>query len=119
MNSLESRFGQLTSRVLDGSCTDDERAELAELASQHPELAAGVVDEATLHALLSWHISLLNWHISAQQAELIRERYMAKTSVTTMAERLNKAAHTISSQLHRIRTILAKCIEFPLSAEEI
>ena len=56
--------------------------------------------------------------LSAEQAELIRERYLAKTSVTTMAERLNETAHNISSQLHRIRKILGKCIEFTLSAEE-
>ena len=55
MDSLERRFTQLTSRALDGLCTDDERAELGRLASQHPELAAGVVDEAILHALLKWH----------------------------------------------------------------
>jgi RNA polymerase sigma-70 factor (ECF subfamily) len=56
--------------------------------------------------------------LNAQQAALIRERYLAKTSVTTMAERLDQTAHNVSSQLHRIRKILAKCIEFTLSAEE-
>lgn len=56
--------------------------------------------------------------LSVQQTELIRERYLAKTSVTTMAERLDQTAHNVSSQLHRIRKILAKCIEFTLSAEE-
>jgi hypothetical protein len=55
MDSLERRFTQLTSRALDGLCTDDERAELTRLASQRPELAAGVVDEAILHAILKWH----------------------------------------------------------------
>ena len=56
--------------------------------------------------------------LDTQQAELIRERYMAKTSVATMAERLNETAHNISSRLHRIRKILAKCVEFTLAAEE-
>jgi RNA polymerase sigma-70 factor (ECF subfamily) len=56
--------------------------------------------------------------LSAQQTELIRERYMHNTSVTTMAERLNQTAHNISSQLYRVRKTLAKCIEFTLAAEE-
>jgi len=56
--------------------------------------------------------------LSAPQAELIRERYMAKTPVAAMAERLDQTAHNISSQLHRIRKTLAKCIEFTLSVEE-
>jgi hypothetical protein len=55
MASIHRRFIQLTSRVLDGVCTDDERAELTRLANRYPELAAGVVDEAILHALLNWH----------------------------------------------------------------
>jgi RNA polymerase sigma-70 factor, ECF subfamily len=56
--------------------------------------------------------------LNAQQAELIRARYMAKTPVNALAERLNETAHNISSQLHRIRKILARCIESTLSAEE-
>lgn len=56
--------------------------------------------------------------LNASQAELIRERYMAKTSVATMAEKFHDTSHNISSRLHRIRGILAKCVEFTLAAEE-
>jgi RNA polymerase sigma-70 factor, ECF subfamily len=56
--------------------------------------------------------------LKSDQAELIRERYVNKTAVTTLAERLNTTAHNVSSQLHRIRKILAKCVEFTLLAEE-
>ena len=56
--------------------------------------------------------------LKKDQAELVRERYMNKTPVTTLAERLNSTAHNVSSQLHRIRKILAKCVEFTLLAEE-
>jgi hypothetical protein len=55
MDSLKRRFTELTSRVLDGVCTEEERTELGRLASQHPDLVVGLVDEAVLHALLTWH----------------------------------------------------------------
>jgi ferric-dicitrate binding protein FerR (iron transport regulator) len=54
MDSLERRVTQLTNGLLDGLCTDDERAELGRLARQHPELAAEAVELAILHALLKW-----------------------------------------------------------------
>jgi RNA polymerase sigma-70 factor (ECF subfamily) len=55
--------------------------------------------------------------LSSAQAELIRERYIAKTPVQTMAGRLNESAQNISSRLHRIRKILANCVEHTLAAE--
>lgn len=55
MESVERRFAQLTGLVLDGVCTDAERAELTQLADQRPELALEVVDEAIVHSLLKWH----------------------------------------------------------------
>jgi RNA polymerase sigma-70 factor (ECF subfamily) len=90
-----------------------------------------VFDDATLRLIddkVTYSVSEIDDRLSAltnclkklspPQAELIRERYMAKDSVTAIAERLNQTAHNISSQLHRIRKILAKCIEFTLSAEQ-
>jgi RNA polymerase sigma-70 factor (ECF subfamily) len=56
--------------------------------------------------------------LNAAQAELIRERYMAKMPVQTMAARMNDSAHNISSRLHRIRKILASCVERTLAAEK-
>jgi RNA polymerase sigma-70 factor, ECF subfamily len=55
--------------------------------------------------------------LSTAQAELIRERYMAKTPVQTIAARMNESAHNISSRLHRIRKILANCVEHALATE--
>jgi hypothetical protein len=55
MDTLKRRFTELTSRALDGLCTAEERNELSRLAGQHPELVDGFVDEAVLHALLTWH----------------------------------------------------------------
>lgn len=55
--------------------------------------------------------------LGTAQADLIRERYMAKTSVQTIAARMNDSAHNISSRLHRIRKILANCVEHVLAAE--
>lgn len=56
--------------------------------------------------------------LSVAQAELIRERYMAKTSVQTIARRMNDTAHSISSRLYRIRKILARCVEHTLATQE-
>lgn len=56
--------------------------------------------------------------LNPQQAELIRARYVAKTSVANIAEQLHQTSHNISSQLHRIRRTLSKCIEFTLAAEK-
>lgn len=56
--------------------------------------------------------------LNTNQTALVRERYMAKTSVTVMAERLNITVHNVSSQLYRIRKRLAQCIAFALAAEE-
>jgi RNA polymerase sigma-70 factor (ECF subfamily) len=56
--------------------------------------------------------------LSTAQAELIRERYVSKTPVQTIASRMNESAHNISSRLHRIRKILARCVERTLAIEE-
>lgn len=57
--------------------------------------------------------------LNAAQADLIRERYVTKTPVRTIASRLNDSAHNISSRLHRIRKILASCVEHALATEEL
>jgi RNA polymerase sigma-70 factor, ECF subfamily len=56
--------------------------------------------------------------LGTAQAELIRERYVAKESVKTIASRMNDSAHNISSRLHRVRKILANCVERTLAVEE-
>jgi RNA polymerase sigma-70 factor (ECF subfamily) len=55
--------------------------------------------------------------LSTAHAELIRERYMVKTPVQSIAARLNDSPHNTSSRLHRIRRILARCIEHTLATE--
>jgi RNA polymerase sigma-70 factor (ECF subfamily) len=57
--------------------------------------------------------------LSTAQEELIRERYMAKTPVQTIASRMNVSAHNISSQLYRIRRSLAGCVEHALATERL
>lgn len=52
-----------------------------------------------------------------QQAELIRERYAAKSSVRMMAARLSDTEHNISCRLHRIRKTLARCVHAALAVE--
>jgi RNA polymerase sigma-70 factor, ECF subfamily len=56
--------------------------------------------------------------LSTAQAELIHERYAAKTPVQTIAARMNDSADNISVRLHRIRKILANCVEHTLATEE-
>jgi RNA polymerase sigma-70 factor (ECF subfamily) len=55
--------------------------------------------------------------LNPQQAELIRERYVTKTSVRLMAARSSDSVQNISSRLHRIRKALAKCINATLDTE--
>jgi RNA polymerase sigma-70 factor, ECF subfamily len=56
--------------------------------------------------------------LNVQQSELLRERYVARTSVRMIAARFSDTAQNISSRLHRIRKMLAKCIESSLAMEE-
>lgn len=49
--------------------------------------------------------------LGAAEAQLIHERYTVKTPVQTIARQLDVPAHSISSRLHRIRKILARCVQ--------
>jgi RNA polymerase sigma-70 factor, ECF subfamily len=55
--------------------------------------------------------------LNPKQAALIRERYVGKTPVKQIAAQFDETVHNISSQLHRIRKNLAKCIQSTLAAE--
>ena len=55
--------------------------------------------------------------LNAEQAALIQSRYVARTPVKLMAERMGETVQNISSRLHRIRKALAKCIEATIAAE--
>jgi RNA polymerase sigma-70 factor, ECF subfamily len=54
--------------------------------------------------------------LEPKQAALIRERYVVRTPVRILAARSSDTAHNLSSRLHRIRKILARCIESKLAA---
>jgi RNA polymerase sigma-70 factor, ECF subfamily len=56
--------------------------------------------------------------LNSQQSQLLQERYQGRTSVKSMAARMGETAHNLSSQLHRIRKSLAKCIDSSLALEE-
>jgi RNA polymerase sigma-70 factor (ECF subfamily) len=56
--------------------------------------------------------------LNERQSYLIGERYHAKTSVKMLAARLGENAHNVASQLHRIRTALARCVDATMAAEE-
>jgi RNA polymerase sigma-70 factor (ECF subfamily) len=55
--------------------------------------------------------------LNPQHAELIQSRYVTRTPVKLMAERMGETVQNISSRLHRIRKALAKCIESTMAAE--
>jgi RNA polymerase sigma-70 factor (ECF subfamily) len=57
-------------------------------------------------------------NLDVKQAELIRERYIAKTSLRIMAAHLGDTAHNIASRLHRIRKKLSRCVQASLATEE-
>jgi RNA polymerase sigma-70 factor (ECF subfamily) len=82
-----------------------------ELLSDHCLQVSDTIDErlAALQKCLK--------RLSSSQAEMIRERYMAKTPVQTIATRMNDSAQNVSSRLHRIRKILANCVEHVLATE--
>jgi RNA polymerase sigma-70 factor (ECF subfamily) len=79
--------------------------------AEHSLKAADAVDDrlAALERCLK--------RLSTAQAELINNRYTAGTPVQTIARRLDVPAHTISSRLHRIRKILAKCVQQAMATE--
>ena len=55
--------------------------------------------------------------LDPSRKDLIRERYLERISVNTLAMRLGKSANEISARLYRIRSILGQCIETTLIAE--
>jgi len=55
--------------------------------------------------------------LEPQQGQLIRDRYIEKMSVKTIAARLGHTANQISARLYRIRQALGRCIQATLVAE--
>jgi RNA polymerase sigma-70 factor, ECF subfamily len=55
--------------------------------------------------------------LDKRHATLIRDRYMANTSVTTLAQRAGCSVNQISARLYRIRKSLAKCIASSLKVD--
>jgi RNA polymerase sigma-70 factor (ECF subfamily) len=56
--------------------------------------------------------------LDVKQAQLIRERYVAKSSLRIMAAHLGETAHNIASRLHRIRKRLSRCVQATLATED-
>jgi hypothetical protein len=54
MNSAGKRLQELLDGILDGSCTDAQQQELAELVDNHHQLTAELVEQLRLHSLLQW-----------------------------------------------------------------
>ena len=55
--------------------------------------------------------------LDPDQGQLIRDRYIGKMSVKTIAARLGHTANQISARLYRIRQVLGRCIQTTLVAE--
>jgi hypothetical protein len=72
MDSIERQFVHLTQLVLDGIATDAERAELARLSAERPDLVTAVFDELIVDALLKW-----------QSGSIIDELPPVESSVTS------------------------------------
>jgi hypothetical protein len=54
MSVNERRLHELIDFVLDGSCTDEQRREFAQIIDEHPELIKGLTQEVFTHSLLQW-----------------------------------------------------------------
>lgn len=52
-----------------------------------------------------------------QERQLIRDRYTVKSSVNSLAARLECTANQISARLYRIRRALAKCVDATVARE--
>jgi RNA polymerase sigma-70 factor (ECF subfamily) len=55
--------------------------------------------------------------LGPEQGQLIRDRYIEKMSVKTIAARLGHTANQISARLYRIRQALGRCIQATLVVE--
>lgn len=55
--------------------------------------------------------------LTADQRQLIGQRYSSGISVKSIARRLGSTVDAVSAQLYRIRRMLARCIETRLAAE--
>ena len=78
--------------------------------------AAFIRDDTTADArLVALHACLEK--LEDKQKQLIRERYLERTPVKTLAERWGGTVNQISARLYRIRKILGKCIETTLVLE--
>lgn len=49
--------------------------------------------------------------LDPQSQQLVRQRYIGRASVTSLAEQLQANANQVSARLYRIRRALARCVE--------
>jgi RNA polymerase sigma-70 factor (ECF subfamily) len=75
-----------------------------------------VNDPADADARLGALRTCLN-KLDPQQKQLVRDRYVARMSVKSLAARIGSTANQISARLYRIRKTLAKCVESVLARE--
>jgi len=75
-----------------------------------------VNDPADADARLGALRSCLN-KLDTQQKQLVRDRYVSRMTVKTLAARLGSTANQVSARLYRIRKTLAKCVESVLARE--
>jgi hypothetical protein len=73
MESPQQRFDRLLSLVLDGSPTEDDREELAQLVVENPGFEADLVDAVVTHSLIQWQCAdgagvLMNLHLPKADA---------------------------------------------------
>jgi RNA polymerase sigma-70 factor, ECF subfamily len=55
--------------------------------------------------------------LDTEARQLIRERYMGRASVQTIAAQAGATANQISARLYRLRRMLARCVESTLAGE--
>jgi ferric-dicitrate binding protein FerR (iron transport regulator) len=54
MDGAEERIQSLLDTVIDGTASDTQRGEFAELVEQHPELTSPLIEQLRTHSLLQW-----------------------------------------------------------------
>jgi hypothetical protein len=71
MSATQRRLHELIDFVLDGSCTDDERQEFAQLIDDHPELIKELTEEVFVHSLLQWQTENITRDLAQMDSALM------------------------------------------------
>lgn len=80
-----NRLYELIDFVLDGSCTDEQREEFAQLIDLNPELIQGLTEEVFTHSLLQWHSENISHDLAVFGLPALEQRELAGVATCELA----------------------------------